>query len=121
VAVWFQQVQTDLGRARADHRTVGAFWRRAEAAKRDIPSHTFPFPCHSCPGWVRIAYASHYPYILGSHGKASFLRCTSHVRSNFSIIGVEYKGIHGLDGVAGTKIVPPQEHVMKRRSHGAQE
>lgn len=64
VAVWFQQIQTDLGRARADNRTR-RMRRRPEAAKRDIPSHALPFSFARMSGKVRIAYASDCSYILG--------------------------------------------------------
>lgn len=48
---------------------MGASWRRAEAAKRDIPSHDFSFSFFQrMSGNVRIAYASRQPTIYtGSH------------------------------------------------------
>lgn len=80
---------------------LGASWRRAEAAKRDIPSHdiSFSFSCtHVQESEDRIRVP---PSIYtgsprereaeGGRDKGSFARCTSHVRSNFLIVGVEYK------------------------------
>lgn len=76
---------------------LGAMRRRAEAAKRDIPSHGFSFSfllTHAREGVdrLRIPPTNHiYWESRRENRKGSFARCTSHVRSNFLIVGVEYK------------------------------
>lgn len=102
-----------------------ASWRRTGAAKRDIPYHDVSFPFSRMSGNVRVAYASHYPIHIywespiGGQRQlpALYITCTQ----QFPYCRRGVPRVLGIDNVAGTQKVPREEHVMKRRGHGAQE